>query len=323
MTPKSLEDRLRQAYRDDAVWAQIAPKIREPRDRPGLSPVFAVLLLALVAAVGGLSWLTGVHPIKPTARVAHRVQAMGPGPVLRMWNTNVQQLAAYLATHMPVEHPSHLYWSTVSVKQLRVLFPHLGPGRLSSSTRVHLLVLTGQVFNAGPPLTLKPLTFNGLFQEGSTRGGGYEIFSLKGTLLAYGAVSGLSSHALKAAGLSYQQLFWPANWGYRLWASPWGQPPAGPFSGDPRGTSYVVVSRQLALSLDYPERLTTSGILKGGLPAGGPLYLIETPGGASWFIDGTTGARFPDAWPGGWFPLTHYGTVRAAVYLPASGPPGT
>lgn len=323
MTLEELEHRLRSAYQGDGMWTKLHSRPKMARS-PRYSPAFGLAVGVLVLLIGGVSWLTGTRLLNPAPHPAYHVEVVSAGPVRPIWNTNVQQLAAALATETQVRHPSQLFWSTLTVHALLRLFPHLNPGGYSSHTQVHLLLLTGQVRNQGDPQVLKPVSLTGTVRGGvpAVAGAGYEIFSTGGTLLAVGSVRGLSPRALAKAHIPAQRLFWPANWGYRLWASPWGRPSPAQEDADLVGTSYVVVSRQLRLSLAYPVPLR-SAVGTEGLPARGPLYLIETPAGASWYIDGTTGARFSVAWPGGWFPLSHYGVVHAAPQLPATGPPGT
>lgn len=318
MTELDVERRVAEALREDPVWARIRAGVAEPR--PGRPPRqrigWGIGVAAMVAALA----FAVRHGSPPTApRALARLQVVGPGPVVRLFNTNVEQIAAALATSTHSQ-PAAVYVSEETLGQVVSATRGTLSG-LSPRERVKTVWVVGRVLRSQPPYFVTWAAGSTIqYSPGPlTSGADVAVYSLKGRLLEWLVADGVGPSALKA--VRARRVWWPADWAYRLWAKPW-WPALGPGKVvDPAAVSYVLIPRSEVSAFEWPPPAAQT--LKGwrSLPGRGPVYLVESPSGQGWLVDGTTGQALPFSWAGGWFPLTHFGTPRPApdVGRPAGG----
>jgi hypothetical protein len=319
--PADVEDVVRQvsaAYRHDRVWRRIADRrAARPRGRPWwhMAAAGAALLLLMMGRA---------LPDNPVSRTPdHRVgvRALASGPVTRFHGVPVQALAALLATRtLPLTRPTAVYWGTVDLARLRGLEqrttsfvrPSWPPVVRVVVIRAH--TMAGWIMNRPGGATIGG--------EDETPGVGIGFFSAQGHLLLSVSIGGLAVDELRQMGWHLRPVFWPRDWAHRLWAMPWwpapypGGSPAS-YGPDAKAAAAVLISVRTARHLDpladqplFPRR-----------PPDGPVWLVETPVGVAWMVDGTTGLLVgPLPLATGWFPLRHYGSLRAVPAIPLPAP---
>lgn len=306
--------------RDDPVWNRIQGAAATPARPLAHRPRGWALGVASLLLLAGLWPLTHGSAIGPRPAGPQALTALAPGPVTPVLGTNVQQLAAALATAASAA-PTSVFWTRGPLSQVVRTAGASVAGATNLRQTVTTIWVAGRVpggvprgslaVGAGESGSLLPYT-----SPSRTAGMAVEVLSGTGTLLGEGVVDGLRPDSIKK--MAARPVWWPNNWAQRLWARPWW--PAGPSADvvDPMAVRYTVISRAAAKGFMWPP----PGWLAGwrALPRQGPVYLVEAPTGQGWLVDATTGQSLPFDWGGGWFPLSHYGQIALAPR--ASGPPG-
>jgi hypothetical protein len=317
--PEDIEEMARRtaaAYRQDHVWHRIdLSRGSRPSRRPWWRIAAAVVVVLLLVLAHGT-------PKPSSSRFVGTVVATGGGPVTRFDGVPVEALSALLVTdNLPLSHPTAVYWGTVSRAGLKPLerfsTRFVAPSWPSVVRVVVVRAATSAGWVANSPGNR---TIGGGY---TTPGVGIGFFSPKGRLLMTFSAGGITEGRLRRMGWHLRRVFWPRDWAHRIWAAPWWWIPTlsdgglSAYGPDASAAAAVLISVRTARHL-VPLAGRT---LFAGCPSDGPVWLVETPAGVTWMVDGTTGLLVgPVEVATGWFPLNHYGAPRPAPPMPLPPP---
>ncbi len=262
---------------------------RPPRARPRAWALGVASLLVLA----GLWPLTHGQAVVPRRAAPSRLTALPPGPVTPALGTNVQQLAAALATASSAA-PRSVYWTRGPLSQVVRTTGVSLAGAINLGQTVTTIWVAGRVPSGVPRSSLDVGSRESGIRiryasRSRTTGMVVEVLSRTGTVLGEGVVDGLATASVKQLGA--RPVWWPRNWSRRLWARPWWPAVPSAVVADPTAVRYTVISRAAAEVFMWPG----PGSLEGWwtLPREGPVYLVEAPSGQGWLVDATTGHPCP------------------------------
>ena len=308
--------RLDRAYEGDSLRRRIGDQVSAPRMRGARRSFawWAAVAALLVMALALPRFLAAPHAGHSPVFKRVALRALPPGPVVRFDGVPVEALAAALVTHgVELSDPKAAYLGHVS--RATLLRMPLTAGTLPRHLPKNLVVVVvpGKTFSVSAGWSPGAYSAGGTYH---TAGVGVAVYNRSGSLLISLNIPHLSVGHMKRIGWHLRRVFWPANWRHRLWAQPWWSPApvASALEPDARAAVATLVSvheaRRLAIFRGFVP-------LFDGLPANGPVWLVETPSGAAFLVDGTTGVWQSIDIASGWFPVTHYGKpIPAPTPLP-------